>query len=48
MNTINVNTNKGIELINSIKDDLVYKICKLYKIVDGNPSLVKSSNRSSN
>ena len=47
MNTINVNTNKGIELINSIRDDLVYKICKLDEIVDGNPSLVKSSNRSS-
>ena len=41
-----VNTNKGIELINSIKADLVYKICKLDEIVDGNPSLVKSSNRS--
>ena len=47
MNTINVNTNKGIELINSIKDDLVYKICKLDEIADGNPSLIKSSNRSS-
>ena len=40
-----VNTNKGIELINSIKDDLVYKECKLDEIVDGNPSLVRSSNR---
>ena len=26
---------------------MVYKICKLDEIVDGNPSLVKSSNRSS-
>ena len=46
-NAIIVNINKGIELINSIKDDLVHKICKLDEIVDGNPSLVKSSNRSS-
>ena len=47
VSAIIVNTNKGIEIINSIKDDLVYKICKLDEIVDGNPNLVKSSNKSS-
>jgi hypothetical protein len=42
-----INHGIWIELINSIKDDLIYKKCKLDEIVDGNPSLVKSSNRSS-
>ena len=47
VSAIIVNTNKGIKLINSIKDDLIYKICKLDEIVDGNPSLVRLSNRPS-
>lgn len=51
VSAIVVNTEKGNELLEIIKDNLVFKECKLEEIVEGNPSLQKSGvypvNRSS-
>ncbi len=43
VSAIVINTNKGIEVFNTIKDNLEYKKCKLEEIVSGNPSLENSS-----
>lgn len=44
VSAIIINTNNGIEIFNTIKDNLEYKECKLNEIVSGNPSLQKSGN----
>lgn len=40
-----INTKKGNEVFNNISDFIMYKKCKIEEIIDGNNSLIKSSNR---
>ena len=39
VSAIIINTEKGNNIFNSIKDNTIYKECKLEEIVSGNPSL---------
>lgn len=43
VSAIIINTEKGDTIFNKIKNETTYKNCKLEEIVDGNPSLAKSS-----
>ena len=43
-----LNTNKGLEIYNSIKEDMVYQKCQLEEIIAGNASLKKSCIRPKN
>lgn len=45
VSAIIINTEKGNEIFNEIKDELAYKDCKLEEIVFGNPSLKISGKR---
>lgn len=44
VSAIIVNTNKGREVFNIIKNDLIYNVCKLEEILEKNPSLKISAN----
>ena len=43
VSAIIINTKLGDEIFNNIKENLEYKDCDINKIINGNPSLIKSS-----